>query len=207
MYLKRRKVCAHVQASTANFTVCSDPADPNNFATCTNPAEPPVNVVLSPATCGANCGYALRYCSLVQLSDPVVASITLSFSIPAADSISPYVSAGILRHKGLGDLTAAESREMFAPNPAVCNGPAPWSPALTPTQLSGAYLVCGGLMVLAGLTHAASLIWFRCHARALERGSSGSVERAPLPGRGAELLRVFADKVGVLLAKAKGVEM
>ena len=56
-----------IAASNVNFTVCMDPNDPYNYATCANKTIPAAQFNLNPATCGANCQYASRFCNLVRL--------------------------------------------------------------------------------------------------------------------------------------------
>ena len=93
-----------IGASNVNFTVCMDPNDPNHYATCANKSVPPAQFNLNPATCGAQCAYQRRFCDLVRLQDSTISAITLSWEMPVAKIIEPWLSWAMLRIHTAGNL-------------------------------------------------------------------------------------------------------
>ena len=79
---RRFDALTYISASNANYTVCTNPRDPNDFSTCADPTVPATRFALNPATCGADCKYARRYCELVELTDASIAAITVSIEMP-----------------------------------------------------------------------------------------------------------------------------
>jgi hypothetical protein len=147
----------YVGASAANFTACTDPRDPRNWSTCADPAVRPAQFRLSPATCGGACRYARRYCGLVPVADARVASMVLMWQLPVAPWLQPWVSWGVQAVVSVGNLSLHQTREMLAPNPVVCTGPAAPSGSAQLEGLASVFVVCGGLLVASSLLHAFSI--------------------------------------------------
>jgi hypothetical protein len=93
-----------IGASNVNFTVCTNPDDPDNFATCKNKSIPATSFNLNPATCGSKCAYTNRFCQLVRLQDPTISTITLSWEMPVRKDLEPWVSYAMLRIHTAGNL-------------------------------------------------------------------------------------------------------
>ena len=156
----------YISASVASFFACTAPGDPHNFTRCVDPAKPATAFDLSPAACaGSGCAHARRYCDLLPLSEDAVSGVVVTWALPVAGAIEPWVSWLMLRIHSDGNLTTYRDREVLEPNPVVCPGPAAPPSAISLEAISSILVVCGTGLFLAVALHAASHVLVACRRR------------------------------------------
>ena len=177
-----------IRAQTANFTVCTDPADSIGGSTCTTSALParidlnckcrtvPHTNTTDVSKCKLDCPFGIkRYCPLVEVVDPNFA-VSLSIALPTKAFLQNQLSAWIIRLRQNGQLQKSITEYAMDGVCDVCgksytaekcpeinagnSSPtsAPGTSQLDLSYMSGIYVWSAGIMVLGGVVSIISRI-------------------------------------------------